>query len=285
MQTFVHFRAFEHRLGAERVDRLIQLHPQGKKGRSFQLRLSEDDPVAQSVLNELKVMGLTPWTDHTRSPDYSKEIAIQRYRVFSDTEIAEAKFLVAQPKSRIDVTGRSANGLITIPKYKLEGTTAIGRAQSLGTWIVLVSSTARRGLEKAGLSRMAFRPTQLLDFVRRGNQELGPIPWDDFGEPWHQLQSDVFMPWVCPPTYTVDAREQTVQLDSPAALFYKESGFDDFVLYYDRDEVELLGVFDIALTRERLGGEDDRLPIVSRKFRECCEQMGLKCTWRPIVFG
>lgn len=285
MQTFVSFRTSKRDIGPERLARLLELHPGGKDGHSlFHLSLPEDDPITKSVLNEFGALGLTPCPDKGRKPDYSREVWLRRFRVFSEQEIAEADFLIMQPKSRIELTGRTAQGLITIPKYKLEGITRIGRTQSLTTWIILVSYTTRRALEKAGLSHMVFRPTQLLDFVERGSQELRPIPWDDHGEPWHQLQSDVSMPPVSAPTYTIYGNGQRVPPDSPTATFFKEDGYNDAVLYYEKASVHNLGPFDIALTHERLGGEDYRLPIVSQRFRECVMKLGLECTWRPIVF-
>ena len=120
-----------------------------------------------------------------------------------------------------------------------------------------VTGELKDQLEDAGLKRVEFEPV---------------INGDDIWKLWSSLR----MPRCLLPLVDQNGAEVEPD-DSPefGEQYFDDKGYNPPELTYNRNEVEKLGTFDIAMTAERIGGYPEvfRLHVVSQRFREVLKQL------------
>ena len=120
-----------------------------------------------------------------------------------------------------------------------------------------VTGELKDQLEDAGLKRVEFEPV---------------INGDDIWKLWSSLK----MPRCLLPL--VDQNGAEIGPDVRPKFgeqYFDDKGYNPPELTYNRNEVEKLGTFDIAMTAERIGGYPEvfRLHVVSQRFREVLKQL------------
>lgn len=148
-------------------------------------------------------------------------------------------------------------------------------------------------LEQAGLKSIRFEPIllaeqRLLDERQRSAPGAGPAIQgagsDKILKPLWKISSDTVLPRFLYPLFTDHHQPFTGELSKGCGYDNGNSGLG---LKYERSRIEQLGLFDVAITTERLGAHQDRCfrsVIVSQKFRQTMIQLGIKTAqYEPVI--
>ena len=133
---------------------------------------------------------------------------------------------------------------------------------------IAVTGELKDQLEGAGLKGVEFEPV---------------VNGDDI---W-KLGSSFKMPrCLLPLVDSAGAQVEPAEWLEFGGKYYDDKGYDPFELTYNKDEVEKLGAFDIAMTAERIGVKKERSSrelVVSQRFRKVLDELNLSAVrYTPV---
>ena len=153
--------------------------------------------------------------------------------------------------------------------YKLQRNTRLKNALDFG-WldhiaVPYVSDAGRRQLESESLSGVLFK-SALFDEPEKVSKKL------------FELTSSVIMP-SCLLSIQNSYGDIVDNHYKEGERIWNDKGYTQPILKYNRSEVETMGAFDIAKTKEFIGGGKSHYKhqyIISQKFRQSLEKMKVK---------
>lgn len=269
---------------AEPPSRLAEIYPEGDSSALFHLRLPEDDPRTQMVMEELRRSGWDSSTNKSASADSSHRYWSAFWREYSHEDLVRCKWLLPLPLGSAIGLTRDVGGHIELDLTIRGFPEGCDLAGTGNTWSV-IPDRVKCQLEPLGLRHVSFRETVLND-VRDGPGV--PLAWNDYpeSEPWWELSSDLVLPPMSPKMVILDWNKSRVSRGYEGPCFLKDPD-DPRVRYpephYRMDDLRSVGDWDLALTFERTAARDDaRLLIASKRFYDAWWERGLKADWVPV---
>lgn len=241
----------------------------GNSGGRVKIETDVDDPRLTTVFDILSSHGYRPSKRaQTTVAGREHEFAVIRRRTYNENEIAAAPLLMLRPRFCDDVManyygGDDDQGWIAkadkrLEKEKLE----IGHFDSFEA--ILLGAALHDQLLSADLAGLDFIPVRY-DHPERAARQL-----------W-QFGHKVKMPVCLLPRQGVD-RLDYVEGERNGS-YWDDGGCVPPELRFRRSEVEAMGHFDVARTREKIGfhgGHYRSEVIVSQRFREVLEKAEIK---------
>lgn len=248
-------------------------------GCAMEVDAEEDSPVLHEVIAFLREQGREPCLKkfpHVSS-DHPSLYSVSGLREFEAQDIEKADYFYFHPNQRIaQGTRRPETGL-----FEVDGKTLNKRVIG-NSWRLhpLCSDGLRQELAASKFAGLSFR-----EVLVRGGKATKPCLWE--------LWSDRWMPPLLNRIIDKDGNDY-------AASARRGSFIDDFywpaMLRFSCSAVRLLEPFDVALTQESFGDAPgpyldpkcnwknlhDPYLIVSRRFREWCEERELDLHWTPV---
>jgi len=191
---------------------------------------------------------------------------IIKRRVYTKKDIENADYLRLERRGFNCIAAykqNSENAYIVRHDNKLKNKTDFGWLDVIFT--PFVSSSGKEQLEAFELNGMEFVPA-IYEKPEKSPKKL------------FQLTSVNTMP-SCLLTVQNNNGDIISDDDHSGARIWNDNGYRLPVLKYNRQEVEVMGEFDIAKTKELIGNMPQQYKhhyIVSQKFRQCLEKMKVK---------
>ena len=235
----------------------------------FSAQLENGDPKLDAILEVLKQHGVTPRVNRFRSLDRRREYSIERRRHYSDDDLSscallEVGFTPDHPATPADST--NARGELILEAHPSNDV-----SYAISSCFTIVTDEVRRTMEAEGLAYDAiFRPTE-----KRARPKL----------PVWRLRSRRTLPPVSPAmTYTEEDGTQ-FKGDFERRCFRVEGVYLQAELQYRSADLQAMGQFDLAHTRERFGEcalDEYRPMVVSARFYQMCQRHGFKGGFTPV---
>lgn len=241
----------------------------GNSGGRLKIAVTADDPRLETIFRILEKHGYRPskrWLVTVAGREH--EFQVNRHRTYSESELAAAPMLMLRPRFNQDIManwcgGDDDHGWIAkadkrLEKKKLE----MGHFDSFEA--ILLGPNLQEMLLKTDLTGLDFIPIQY-DHPERAARQL-----------W-QFGHKVVMPACLLSRQGVD-RLDFVEGERNGA-YWDDAGYVPPELQFRRSEVEAMGKFDVARTREKVGfhgGHYRSEVIVSQRFREFLEKTKIK---------
>jgi hypothetical protein len=271
------------RLGQALFEELERIHPSGgslnSRGNSkrFDLRLPSDDPRTIRVIERLARAGFTPWTNPFLNP-LPNQYSMKLEHVYEPSDLADVEYFV--PMARIYSEGltRTTTGLIELDAGKLVPDADVAFSDLFKT---IVSGRIKEILTSAAPRHLYFKPTVLT----RGGYEDSSIPRQSIGSPFWEVTSDLTLPPLASTCTLLNNEGVECRGDFSSGCFLREGLFANPEPHYTRESIEASSPFDAALSQERFGiapKDEDRLLIVSRRFREQLLGAWVEIDWTPV---
>ncbi|TVQ33159.1 MAG: hypothetical protein EA376_03640 [Phycisphaeraceae bacterium] len=145
----------------------------------------------------------------------------------------------------------------------------------------IVSDRVKRAVESADLRHIAIHPVAL---VRgRGRPDDPRLSWEDHGDPWWELTSDLALPPLSPSVQVVAQDNSPFVSYETQNLEIREGHYQIPELHYVRSEIEEREPFDLALTHEHFGKPPfQQRKIASQRLYQLFQEHGFKASWIPV---
>jgi hypothetical protein len=262
---------FERETGPTLMQRLASIYPEGRLREHFKCTLNVTDERAVAVQVALAEAGFRPWMDHSR-PCEAREYWVDLLREYEPSDVEGLPYLELQPVFvDAEVERQESDGLMDVSRIGSKVDLDFARVDR-NRYLVL--DRTKQLLAASGLLGPAFRQT-----VDRKSRRRGPL-WE--------LCSTIPMP---PLSEKMDLRTfQSLPAPRDGSVKHyvpKEGLYQPPELRYDSVAMAAMQPFDLAYTRESLGGEPrwesmDRTLIASARFYQFCQSNGLKTGWIPV---
>jgi len=260
------------RVGAQVVDQLISIHPEGKgtHAHSFTMTTTEDDPRLGKVFSILEGHGLKPCRGGS-SPNYFS-LNIERH--YSRAELHAAQLLEFYPKpSLLEVTTRPyPGGPIQVPARSVTSQLTIF---DLWMGVFGVSRPVKEAMEADCLRGVRFDPIEV----------IGPGAARWAGYVW-QLSSAIRMPKLSPRCQLVyglaEDNERPFDGDYSRLVMFREGFYSIPEKHYRKSDIDGIGDFALAHTFERFGSVGEQSLIAGMAFYQFCVKHRFKIEWWPV---
>jgi hypothetical protein len=271
------------KLGQVLVEELEQIHPSGSSFNSranskrFDLRLPSDDPRTLRVIERLARAGFTPWTNPFVNP-LPNQYSMKLEHVYGPSDFADVEYFV--PVARIYSEGltRATTGLIELDAGKVVPDADVAFSDLFKT---IVSGRIKQILALATPRHLCFKPTVL---TRKGYDDAS-ISWQSIESPFWEVTSDLTLPPLASTCTLLNNDGVECRGDFSNGCFLREGLFTNPEPHYTRESIGAIPPFDAALSQERFGiapQNEDRILIVSRRFREELLGAGIEIDWTPV---
>ncbi|MDB6134724.1 MAG: hypothetical protein JWM59_2967 [Verrucomicrobiales bacterium] len=255
-------------LDQQRCERILAIAVEtglAPPGKAFSSTINnrEDHPGWEPLFSALKEEGWTPYYGYAPPHLLETHFNVRTVVKWSRTELDAAELLrLGDGWGRWHITGFAGRN----------GKRWVGYAQGVG------KSTRQYWQQSHGVvdgwHNYFIHPKVRAYFENQGLElDYHPLEWDHperaRGAFW-----EIDTPHVMPPCLL------PVVQDEMGTRFYEDRGYDPPELRFPRCEVEAMGSFDAAWTREEIGVPGPRdsghLLVVSQRFRWACLEYGLK---------
>ena len=251
---------------SELQQRWPQFFPHGPTGMIFVA--DENDSVFQEVVGFLRLHNREPYLKRRPSLVNVPELRASHYqvegkRLFEFQDYEQAKFFRFNFMQWIAKSGRrKPDGLLQVSTEEVTDELIGG----VGSWGAKgCAESLKIEMQTQKFVGLKFRPIEIV------GKALTPL-W----EPW----SDKVMPAVLNRLVNSDGAD----FDSTQhRCCVPDDFYQPYLLRFPAAKVHELGNFDVAVTQNQFGIPRDNTLIVSRRFRDWCEQRGLKILWYPVV--
>jgi hypothetical protein len=236
----------------------------------FICRLLHDDPRLAKVDRILDEARLVPRFDRSRSPEPGREYLRELQRYYDEADLQSSRFLELgftpdHPPMKCEY--RNDRGELILKRYPNRHIT-----YAISSCFTVITDDVRQAMETEGLATEAiFLPTERIE---RPNTPV----WE--------LRSRRTLPPVAPSMtlYESDWRTQ-FQGDYDRVCVRTEGLYLQAELHYRAKDIEAMGPFDLAHTKERFGGcpfDEYRPLVVSSRFYGMCRRHKFKGGFTPV---
>ncbi|MEO7716585.1 MAG: hypothetical protein ABIY70_10300 [Capsulimonas sp.] len=279
MKTFIKIHTGRDEVGDVLFERLCKIYPPGQKRNGFSIEGDSTSEDSQAVLACLSLEGWKPINPLAYVP---RSFWMGVTHVFDDHDLAQAQYLVLTPEIYCD-GGRTKEGMVILVSNPSGADNALPPGEefvSAGGAGIAVSERVRRLMEIGAFGHVVFKELLL-------TETFGPDP--RIVKPFWQMTSDFIMPSLSPQKCVLLDESNKPYDGDPAKPYYLWGGVEvpDVLvkpvdIYYKASDIAALEPFDLALTRERIGGYGLPLHIISQRFYQFCVSKGLKVNCRPV---
>jgi hypothetical protein len=223
-----------------------------------------------ALLGVLESSGLSPWTSPFRAIDREREFSMERRRYYSDGDLAECAILELgftpdHPPMKCEY--RNDRGELILKRYPNRHIT-----YAISSCFTVITDEVRQAMEAEGLAADAiFLPTERIE---RPNTPV----WE--------LRSRRTLPPVAPSMTLFEHDWKTpFQGDYDRVCVRTEGLYLQAELHYRAKDIEAMGPFDLAHTKERFGEgpfDEYRPLVVSARFYDMCRRHKFKGGFTPV---
>ena len=273
--------------GEEVFSQLLSLYPENKWNNTFIYYGPMVHSRTQEILNLLRLYDRKPWDNTSvgiKNPRVNFTFQIEKK--YNAKELSSFLFLEVRPldDAHIFDSPRREDKLMRLLQGYLKEDVDIGF--TMPTWYV-VPDHVKRVLEEGRFAGIVFRPIHLLPGLAV-TAETPVVPWDQYGEPWWELDSDISLPPLSDSMTFTDMNGKILKNRDFSNGFHRRDGlYVHPELHYKAANLEVFGCFDLARTYEpfgnRKGYERSDCPLVaSQKFYQFCLKHRIKTNWVPV---
>jgi hypothetical protein len=253
----------------ELIERWPECNKEGLPG--FRVDYDLDSPVLQEIVQFLTQHGKVPkWTRFPRITGDPKTLYLSGTRVFDPVEIEEAPYCDLFPERPI-AGGRFTPDGSVILLTKTIKRKRLGQLRVPTLFVPYCTGELKQMMEREDFSHLEFRPAKL-----EGTRPPADGIW--------QMWSDLKMPPMLNRITDNEGADYKPDANKGCTI---DDWYHPFQYRYQKAEIEQLGDFDVALTRESFGNYPDKRNtpkmIVSKRFRKWCDAEKLKIQWTPIA--
>lgn len=247
----VHLRAYERGVGRAAMDDLLRALPAGELGvrrTGFCLDAPWCTLKVRLAIKDLVDRGLRP-CGLNESCLQAGTFGLQFTRGFGEHDLLAAKYLYLIPQRGLAYLSQD-QGCAIVNVEELQTLDMYGPPTGNGPAIVPMRIV--HALQHANLRAVKVQdviPRRIKNVVVDGDEfpDEQPAEWQDVGETWCQLTSDVLMPPWTPNDYTRPVEvHSTLEGEAPWVLRVTEGHFLPHRMRCDRAAVEALPEFDVA---------------------------------------